>query len=338
MLLECTSCPFHANIDAGERRPPWCPRCGADLKQAAASQATTATGVAGVLDPARLAAAAGTPATAAVVATAAELPAARRSAGKDSTTQTPIATDAVPPGRHDDDGAAGEVFRCNPIWLLLAGVCVLACLGITLAAASQLPHPRKGQEVGLCGCLGMFGLFTLAAGYVGFRLAGQKYAVFPDRLVEWQSFKPRSYRWDQVREIYQETHRNGKTTYMVLTSVGRAFTVRGEIWNYKRLGAIISERIVERVLPAVLAALEAGGNVMLGPLRITSAGVVVEGQLEPWHRIGIPTFRLNPLVNKERNQVSNMMHVQIGGSMVDLGEIPNYGLLRALACHLSRVP
>lgn len=335
MFLECTACPFHASIDAGARRPPWCPCCGGDLKQAAASQATTAPGAAAVFDPARIAARQA-PAPGAAVATIAELPAAGSPAGKGPAAQTPRSTGAVPPSPHDEGGAAEAVFRANPVWLLLAGGCVLACLGITLAAASQLPHPRKGQEARIYGCLGLFGLFTLAAGYAAFRLAGQKYAVFPDRLVAWQSFKPRSYRWDQVREIYQETHRTGKTTYTVLTSVGHAFTLRGEIGGYKRLGAIISGRIVERVLPAVLAALEAGRDVVLGPLRISPAGVVIDGQLEPWHRIGIPTFRLNPLVNKGTNQVSNMMHVQIGSTLVELGDIPNYGLLQALACHLSR--
>ena len=44
---------------------------------------------------------------------------------------------------------------------------------------------------------------------------------------------------------------------------------------------------------------------------------------------------LNPLVHRENNMVSNMMHVNLGSRRVELGKIPNYGLFQALACQLS---
>jgi hypothetical protein len=240
----------------------------------------------------------------------------------------------APSRSHNEDRAAGEVFGGKLLWQAAAWGCAVVCLGIVLAAGSQLSHPPKGQLVGIYGCLGLFSIGTLVAGYVGFRLAGQGYAVFPDRLVEWQGFRPRSYRWDQIREIYQDEH-PAWTTYRVVTGVGRGFTIRGEIANHKRLGEMISERVTARLLPAVLAELGAGRDVRLGPLRISQAGVVVDGLLEPWHRIGIPTFGLNPSAKRGTNLVSNMMHVRIGSSLVELGAIPNYRLFQALACHLS---
>jgi hypothetical protein len=272
--------------------------------------------------------------TAAAPTAVAEFPPAGSAQSKGPAGEAPHATDFVPPGGDDEGGPAGEVFRASLLRQAAAWACAVVCLGIVLVAASQLAHPPKGQLTGIYGCLGLFGLGTLVAVYVGFRLAGQKYAVFPDRLVEWQCFRPRSYRWDQVREIYQDAH-PAWTTYQVLTNVGHEFTIRGEIANHKRLGELISRRITARLLPAALAELEAGRDVRLGPLRITPAGAVIDGQLEPWHRIGIPTFGRNPSAKRGTSMVSNMIHVRIGGSLVELGEVPNYGLFEALACHFS---
>lgn len=313
MLLQCATCPFRVSVDPGERRPPWCPACGADLKEAAPLKA---------------------PATVAASVAVAEFPVPGGAQGNVPAAQPRGFTDAVPPDGPDADGAGAEVFRSKLLWQAAAWGCAVVCLGIVLVAASQLAHPPKGQLTGIYGCLGLFGLGTLVAVYVGFRLAGQKYAVFPDRLVEWQCFRPRSFRWDQVREIYQDAH-PGWTTYQVLTGVGHEFTIRGETANHKRLGEMISRRITAQLLPAALAELEAGRDLRLGPLRITPAGVVIDGQHEPWYRVGMPTFGRNPSPKPGTNMVSNMLHVRIGGSLVELGDVPNYGLFEALVCRFS---
>jgi hypothetical protein len=246
----------------------------------------------------------------------------------------PTSSAVLPTASHEDEGVAGVFFRGKFIWQAAAWVSTLVCLGIVAVAASQLVNPPKGQLTGIYGCLGLFGLLSLVGGYAGFRLAGQKYAVFSDRLVEWQCFRPTEYRWDQIREIYQDVHPMW-TTFRVVTSLGREFTIRGEVVNHKRLGEIISERLTERLLPVALAEIEAGREVRLGPLRISGAGVAIDGQFEPWHRIGIPTFGLDPTVKRETNRVSRMIHVNIGSTRVELGTIPNYGIFQALACHLS---
>ncbi len=315
MQLECNACPFRMSLEPDERRPPWCPRCGGNLKEPAPVKAIVAAE------------------TAAAPTAVAEFPTAGSAQSKGSAGEAPNPTDFVLPV-DEEGGPAGQVFRGSLLRQAAAWACAVVCLGIALAAASQLPHPRKGQETGIYGCLGLFGLGTLVALYVCFRLAGQKYAVFADRLVEWQCFRPRSFRWDQVREIYQDAH-PAWTTYQVLTSVGHEFTIRGEVANHKRLGELISRRITARLLPAALAELEAGRDVRLGPLRVTAAGAVIDGQLEPWHRIGIPTLARNRLPKRGSMLISNMLHARIGGSLVELGEIPNYGLFEALACHFS---
>lgn len=332
MMLACEMCSFHVSVEPGERKPPWCPRCGADLKETSplkvATAATTSLHSAGDAAAVRL------PANAAAIAGVAEHPLEDSSPGEGPALQTGSPRNPNFLADYVEIGAEGEVFRSNLVWQAAAWVCGVVCLGIVLAAASQLPRAPRGQLNAIYGCLGLFGAGVLVASYVCFRLAGQKYAVFPDRLVEWQHFASQSYRWDQIREVYEKVH-PGWTTYEVLTRVGRRLTISWEIGNHKRLGGIISQRVAERLLPAVFVELEAGREFRLGPLRISQAGVVVDGEFEPWHRIGVPTFGLNPRVNKGTNMVSNMIHVRIGGSLVELGEIPNYAIFHALALHFS---
>src|SRR5205807_9393265 len=35
MPIQCQKCPYMVAVPPGEKRPAWCPRCGADLKEAA---------------------------------------------------------------------------------------------------------------------------------------------------------------------------------------------------------------------------------------------------------------------------------------------------------------
>src|SRR5207249_5928728 len=99
-------------------------------------------------------------------------------------------------------------FASKLIWQAVAWLCVLVCLGIVAIAVSQLLHPPKGKPIqsGIYGVIGLFGIGGLVAVYVGFRLSGQKYGVFADRLVEWQCFRPTTIRWDQIAEVFQQVH------------------------------------------------------------------------------------------------------------------------------------
>jgi hypothetical protein len=228
-----------------------------------------------------------------------------------------------------------EVFGSKLIWQAAGWVCVIVCLGIVAIAVSQIINPPRGKPIqtGVYGVIGLFGIGTLVSGYVSYRLAGQKYEVFSDRLVEWQCFKPTAFRWDQIREVYRDVHPSW-TTYRVVTRVGREFILHGEIQDHKRLGELICERVATLLLPAALEELEAGRDVSFGPLRVNRGGVIVDGALEPWHRIGMLTFGLNPNPKRGTSMVSNMIHLRIGSAWVELGEIPNYRLFEELARHL----
>jgi hypothetical protein len=225
-----------------------------------------------------------------------------------------------------------ETFGGKLIWQIIAALTAVVCLGIVAIAASQLIHPpaRRGMVTSIYGVMGMFGIGALVAMYVAYRIAGQKYAVHPDRLIEWQCFKPTEYRWEHLREVYQDLH-PGWTKFRVVTRVGRTLTITGDTQNHKRLGELIAGHVAAHLLPAALAELEAGREIRLGPLRVSNAGVTIDGELEPWHRIGVVTIGLNPNPKRGTSLVSNMMHVRIGGFLVELGDVPNFRLFQEIA-------
>jgi hypothetical protein len=265
-------------------------------------------------------------------------PKTARAAEEDCTERIPQApTQTTAPSAQEpaSDGPA-EIFRAKLVWQAAAWLTALMCLGIVLVAISQLLHPprSKSTQTGIYGVMGLFSIGVFAAAYVGYRLAGQKFAVFADRLVAWQHFQPTTFRWDQIREVYRAAHRGGWSRYRVVTRLGQELTFGSETTNYQRLGDLISVHVAALTLPGALRELEAGRDVRLGPLRICGEGVIMDGELEPWQRIGLLTLVLNPRPKPGTTLISNMLHVQIGDTLVEVGAIPNYRLFEELALRL----
>jgi len=224
------------------------------------------------------------------------------------------------------------VFRTKLVWLVVACGCMMLCLGIMAIAATQVIHPPRGKvQAGAYGVMALFGLGALWSAYVGFRFAGQKFAVLPDCLIIWHHFRQTTVRWDEIREVYQVVH-PAWVRYRLVTRRGE-FKLAGEFQRHKQLGDCISERVAAVLLPAAWDEIEAGRDVRFGPLRVSSGGVTVNGEFEPWHRIGMLTFGLNPKPVKG-SLVSNMIHVRIGSVQVEMGEIPNFCVFEQLAGRL----
>lgn len=329
-MPQCSKCRYVITLVAGERQPPWCPRCGADLK--ATADAKTAAPTPALVGAAR---AIGDFSVAPSAACAVAAPTPRETPA--SLPALPSLAPVPPPAPADEPSAATpeEVFGPKPLWSFLALFCVVVCVVIAAVAASQLIRPPRDKPIpmGVYGCLAMFGLFGLGAGYVAYRLFGQKYAVFPDRLVEWQSFRPNPIPWDQIREVFQDMH-PAWTKYRVSLRGGRVLHIGFETNNHKRLGDLIGERVAARLLPGVMEELAAGRSVRFGRLYVTQGGVQIDGQFEPWHRIGVLTFTMNPKPVRGTSMVSNLIHVRIGSVLIELGEIPNYRLFEELARRL----
>jgi len=329
MALACKKCPYVVSVPPGEKPPPWCPRCGSDLKAAEAVQARpSATKPVSAWDATAPTGAVEAKTSAVVDEKARPL---ASSPGASEPTPAPVLTSDIPSPAPIKE----ELFRGNLLWQAAGVLSLLLCLGIVAIAASQLIQPRPGKPIqtGVYGVLGLFGIGALVAAYVTYRLLGQKYKVSDDGLVEWQSFVPTRYRWEQIGEVFMHAQITW-TNYRVVTRGGRDFTIRGEISRHKKLGEIIAARVAQLLLPEALRELEAGRELKFGPLRISRAGVVVGGQLEPWHRIGILSPCLNPNPKMGTSIVSNMLHLRIGTSWVELSEVPNFRLFEEIAGRL----
>ncbi len=322
MKIACNKCPYMVAVQPGEKRPPWCPRCGSDLKEAALEVQV-----------------------AAVTAVSADSPLKDHANGIYAEAKTPSLQEKPlpallqPPPTAGQEltelEPAGEQFGCNLLWPVIGFLCVVVCGGIVAVAVSQLLHPagRKSTQTGIYGVMGLFGVGALLSAYMVYRFLGQKYAAYPDRLIAWHHFTPTELRWDQIREVTLVVHR-AWTKYQVKTRLGGAFTVSGETKDHKRLGDLIAGRVAAQLLPAALQEIEAGRDVRVGPLRVSNAGVTIDGQLEAWHRIGLLTFGLDPNPKRGTSLRSNMIHVRIGTFLVEMGDIPNYRLFEAIARHV----
>jgi hypothetical protein len=314
MPSQCSKCSYTIAVQPGEKRPPWCPRCGADLKETAAA-------------PIRPPATPASPLNIQANGAFAETKTATRLNDK------PLLDAAPALAPHDSiEDTPGEVFACKWLWPVVAFLCMIVCLGIVGIAVSQLIHPlaRKPTQTGIYGVIVLFGIGGLVSAFICFRLVSQKYAVFADHLVEWQCFKPTTYRWEHIREVFQVVH-PAWTKFRVWTRSGRVLTITGETKNHKRLGELISGHVAARLLPEAMEELEAGRDVHLGPLSVSSGGITIDGQLEPWHRIGVFSFGLNPNPKRDTSLVSNMIHVRIGSFLIELSDIPNFRLLEEIA-------
>jgi hypothetical protein len=230
-----------------------------------------------------------------------------------------------------DLNAPEGVFSTKVLWQGVAWACMVVCLGIAGIAFSQLVRGNKKSTVtAIYGVMGLFGIGGAFSAFVGVRMAGQKYVLFPDRLVAYQNFRSTTIRWGDIREVYQIVH-PAWVKIRVLTRSGQGFTITGEIVRHRQLGECIGERVAARLLPETLAELRDGRAVRFGPRRVSGAGVEIGGQFEAWHRIGILTFGLNPHPVRGTSILSNMIHVRIGGAMVEVGSIPNFRLFQELA-------
>src|SRR5262245_25527811 len=301
MSVRCPNCSYVMSVSPGEGPRPWCPRCGSDLRHASAAQA-----------PADLAAAS---ASSVVVQSPAYLNgnAITGGAPKSSALDERAEPDWVPSQEGDPATTPEAVFTSKFIWQAAAWLTAIVCFGIAAIALSQFINPpKKKVDPGvLWGVAGLFGVGGIVGCYVGVGLSGQKYVLFPDRLVAYQFFKPTSLRWNQIRAVYRDVHPIWKR-YRIMTPKGKVITVAGETVHYVQLGEIISERVAAVLLPDALRQLEAGQSVSLGPLRLDHSGIALHGELVPWHEVIALTVGLNPNpVRGNGGLVSNMMHLRI---------------------------
>jgi Family of unknown function (DUF6585) len=320
MSLQCSKCPYVVTVSPGEKRPPWCPRCGADLKEAA---------------PAPVPVAAPAIANSAAVPSSSHARSDMPVACEAPSTPPPVPLDALMASAPVDDvgvSPEGELFGPKPLWPAVGALCAIVCYGIAIIAARAVVDPPAGQpaQLGAYGVLGMFSIAGFIATYVTFRLCGQKFAVYPDHLVEWQRFQPTTIRWEQIRDVFELAHPAWKK-YRIHLRGGRVLTITGETKNHERLGELIGARVAARRLPSVAEELAAGRTVRFGPLQVSQGGVQIDREFEPWHRIGVLTFAMNPTPIRGSSMVSNMIHVRIGSALVELGDIPNYRLFVELA-------
>lgn len=319
MPLECPQCAYLIPFE-GDRPPPWCPKCGSDLKPKPKAAAAS--------EPAAPSAPPSPPPS--IAAPEAPPPAVVEQAGVTYETASSSIGDFSRPEAE---------FGGSMLYRTAAWVTALVCFGIAGIAAWQFVNPpKKKLEPGvLYGVMGMFGLFGTVSLFVGMKIGGQKYVLYPDRFVAVEGGQETTVHWEEVRDVYQAVHPSW-TTYRIVTRLGgKEFNLTGELSGHRRLGDAIAERVALMLLPEAVRNIDAGRAVTFGPLRVSRAGVEVNGEMVSWNHIPSISFGPNPRPVKEAGgRISNMMHLKLTpGVMIEMGQIPNFKLFQALVRHCN---
>jgi len=329
MARECSKCLYVVPASAEGREAPWCPRCGSDLRTA-------------VRPPEAATVPASSLATAAVGGNGAAAPAPVAARAHEQFEQVeqddfaaPVNVASLPP-ELSSLGEPERVFKSKIFYQALAWLCAVVCFGIAGIALWQFVQPPRipTRPAVLYGTAAFFTFFGLVAGFVGVKLRGQQYLVFPGHLVELQGSQTTIVRWDQIRAVFQELHPAwGK--YQVATSIGKSITITGETSGHAKLGDLIADRVTERLFPEAWRRIEQGGTVSFGPIGVSRAGVDCGGEHVPWHSIGKFSTGLSRQPVRGTSMQSNKIHFYVTPSLsVEMGEIANFRLFEQIARRL----
>src|SRR5262249_5471767 len=153
-------CPYIVTVSPGEKPPPWCPRCGANLKLEEPASATRnppqVASAWDAADPRGAVQEAKAPTAAGETLAAPPAPFGQN---------TPVSSSLLSADLPATSSVQDEVFRGNLLWQAVAVLTLLACLGIVAIAVSQLVGPRHGKPIqtGVYGVIGLFGVGALIA-------------------------------------------------------------------------------------------------------------------------------------------------------------------------------
>lgn len=195
------------------------------------------------------------------------------------------------------------VYRPTRALLVGLGVCAVVIVGgLVLAVAavwSMLqpgPIPQKSLEGMQAGVGAGLGLMVMGAclAIAALRAGKRRVVVCQDGLV---LVKPRGctiVRWDEIVEFYRaETrlmfagfHLNTSRTFAIVTTAGKRTEITSFFRDTGTLGDTIERQVLTRLLPAALAALEAGETVTFGPIGVSRQGLWrAGGHVLPWEAL-----------------------------------------------------
>jgi hypothetical protein len=232
----------------------------------------------------------------------------------------------VPPGVK----ALGPAAQIHPPWKLIAllyenpAACVL--LGLTFLFGSfvlgVVLKPQNNFPLFLTSMFGVAVLFSnLILRYYGTGVT--TYAVFADALVLVRENEFTVVPWDDIKEL----------TFggAITTADGRSIQLSFVVQGYDRLLSTVQSRMMERMMPPILRALDAGGRVTFGLLTLSRGGVGYQDKAVPWSRVTKVSVRL------ARSQ--RALQIEDGAGLsrwcsIDLNAIPNDFLLLSVLQHV----
>jgi hypothetical protein len=208
----------------------------------------------------------------------------------------PLPPDVAQLAHAHDLGAWRDTFPPNKRWRIIVSTGLLFAMALifTLVFAAG---PVEGAQIMVVIDLGLAGLFLwalLSSPVVSAAARARQFYMFERGYVHVGRSGPQAYRWDQVREVYQEivqTRYNGINTgtnyrYRLEFTDGRQAKYNTMSADMSRFGPVIQTEVSQAQLPLAWQAIQAGQTLAFGPFAITGGGISY-GHKEalPWSAI-----------------------------------------------------
>jgi hypothetical protein len=308
---QCSSCQREVGVKPDGRLPPWCPFCGGDLKKVEA----------GPTPP--------QPAGSAPAPALDDLPATRSEVVEDFPVPGQL------PRTSDDLGPPQQVYRSSRWRRTVCLICALFCFafaGLMGCVYAERIGKNSQSAVYLAGLALVGGAVGL---YLALSMAKLSYLVFADAFVQKRGSQATIIRWEEVREVYETFHVDGRS-FRVVAHQGIDIELTANTRGHIELGQRIERELMERRWPEFQAELDRGGTVWFGPVGYSHNALHLETATSPWRQT-TTAIRLDPdRQQKGSANFSNFLYlfiytqVQTKALKFEIDKIPNFGLFLEL--------
>jgi hypothetical protein len=171
--------------------------------------------------------------------------------------------------------------------------------------------------------------------YLALSMAKLSYLVFADGFVEKRGPQAKIIRWEEVREIYETFHVDGRS-FRVVADQGIDIELTATTRDHIELGKRIERELMEKRWPEFHDELDRGGTVWFGPVGYSHNALHLETATSPWRQTTM-AIRLDPdRQQKGSANFSNFQYlfihtqVQTKAIKLEIDKIPNFGLFLEL--------
>ena len=208
---------------------------------------------------------------------------------------------------------------------ILAILAALTVIGIVNPPAQNPPRP-----IVFIALVSVFGVLALVFFGMGLYSRSHTLILFPDALARTVEDAPEIFRWGDVSEVYSFINPVAPKCRIVAQD-GRKLEIDVSVKDGKQLGQTVQQTLFDRMLPAAVAAFDAGQTLTFGPLRLDQTFLYHKNKRLAWNEIAKMQLLYNAYTRSIQFEVSATGSSFLPWCVVRTQDIPNLNVFKALA-------